>query len=591
MVGGIVLVALAFGALALRDVLKVRSQLVDARAMVQNALDNPASLRSHDARVAALANIDKGILLLRESRRTLLESRTLSVTEDVPLLRSQRSGLLQLVDDSEVAVGAGRDLVAKVDALAEQNQIRDGALPLQGLAELAGALRAAGDAVDTVAGSPEGPWGPVGTARRQFGELAESGSRRLLEGADAVGAARTFMGGDGNRRYLAALQNNAEMRNQGAVLSYVVLRFSDGRFAVERRGSTNELALPAPAATPLPDGTRDVFGSILPTQLWQSVNATADFELSAWSMADMYQAATGEPLDGVIALDVPALASVLRMIGPVSIEGVDEPLTADNASRLLLHDFYEGLRPDDDQSARRERLGDVLQSVLDRLLSGTRDGVSFGLALGDSARGGHFRLWSRAEAEERVFERTGLGGGPATEKADRTFHLAVENRTGTKLDYYVKPAVRQRIELAEDGSAVVRTSVVVRNEAPVGAEPSYVLGPDRFMERPGQYLAWLLLWAPAGSSQVGASVEESGLSLSQRITQVEAGQSREIVFETFVPNAVRDGRLELRLVPQARLYPMDLEVELDPKGWRVTGPTTWRGPWDRVINLNWKVGL
>ena len=333
-----------------------------------------------------------------------------------------------------------------------------------------------------------------------------------------------------------------------------------------------------------------MFGSILPTQLWQSVNATADFELSGLAMADMYQAATGEPLDGVIALDVPALASVLRMIGPVSIEGVAEPLTAENASRLLLHDFYEGLGPDDDQSVRRERLGDVLQAVLDKLLSGTRDGVSFGSALGESARGGHFRLWSRAEAEEQVFERTGLGGGPATIDPERTFHLAVENRTGTKLDYYVKPVVRQRIELARDGSAIVRTSVVVRNEAPVDAAPSYVLGPDRFMERPGQYLAWLLLWAPAGSSQLGASVEESGLSLSQRITQVEAGQSREITFETVIPDAVRDGRLELRLVPQARLYPMDLEVELDPKGRRVSGPTTWKGPWDRVVTLSWKVG-
>ena len=217
--------------------------------------------------------------------------------------------------------------------------------------------------------------------------------------------------------------------------------------------------------------------------------------------------------------------------------------------------------------------------------------MSFGLALGESARGGHFRLWSRAEAEERVFERTGLGGGPATVKADRTFHLAVENRTGTKLDYYVKPSVRQRIELARDGSAIVRTSVVVRNEAPVDAAPSYVLGPDQFMERPGQYLAWLLLWAPAGSSQLGASVEESGLSLSQRITQVEAGQSREITFETFVPDAVRDGRLELRLVPQARLYPMDLEVELDPKGWRVTRTDHLAGPVGPRDHLNWKVGL
>ncbi len=508
MVGGLVLLGVAFGALALRDVLTVRSQAADARAMVQSALDDSASLRSHEGRVAALTRIDAGIAGLRQSRRALLDSRALSVADGIPLLRSQRAGLLQLLDDSQVAVGAGRELVARVDALAEQNQIRDGSIPLQGLAESAAALRTAGETVGTVADGARGPWAPVGAARRQFDELAESGSRRLLDGADAVGAARTFMGGDGSRRYLAALQNNAEMRNQGAILSYVVLRFSDGRFAVERRGSTAELPLGAPTATQIPDGTREVFGSILPTQLWQSVNATADFPLSALAMVDMYQAATGETLDGIVALDVPALASVLRMIGPVSIEGVAEPLTAENASRLLLHDFYEGLSPDDDQSARRERLGDVLQSVIDKLVTGTRDGVSFGLALGESARGGHFRLWSRAEAEERVFERTGLGGGPATVKADRTFHLAVENRTGTKLDYYVKPSVRQRIELARDGSATVRTSVVVRNEAPVDAPASYVLGPDQYMERPGQYLAWLLLWplpVPASSAPASTS--------------------------------------------------------------------------------------
>ena len=74
-VGGLVLLGVAFGALALRDLLTVRSQAADARAMVQGALDDSASLRSHEGRVAALTRIDAGIALLRQSRRALLDSR------------------------------------------------------------------------------------------------------------------------------------------------------------------------------------------------------------------------------------------------------------------------------------------------------------------------------------------------------------------------------------------------------------------------------------------------------------------------------------------------------------------------------------
>ncbi len=55
-----------------------------------------------------------------------------------------------------------------------------------------------------------------------------------------------------------------------------------------------------------------MFGSILPTETWQSVNATADFDFSAQAMQDMYHQATGHTVDGVIALDVPALSSLLQ---------------------------------------------------------------------------------------------------------------------------------------------------------------------------------------------------------------------------------------------------------------------------------------
>ncbi|MDQ4134387.1 MAG: DUF4012 domain-containing protein, partial [Actinomycetota bacterium] len=303
---------------------------------------------------------------------------------------------------------------------------------------------------------------------------------------------------------------------------------------------------------------------------------------------DMYRQATGESIDGVIAVDVPGLARLLRVVGPVTVTGVPEPIGAHNVGRVLLHDLYQGLGPASEHAFRRERQGDITKAVIDRLTTSSHDGVAVGRELGEAARRGHLRLWSSVPAEERVFVEAGLGGGPATAQPDRTFHVAVENRTATKLDYYVKPSVRQEVELTPRGTAVVRTTVMVDNRAPVGARPSYQLGPDGITKNPGDYLAWVLLWGPAGSTQPGG-VGESGLLLSQYVVDVAAGQRRELTFETVIPNAVRDGRFEMRLVPQPRLEPVGLQVRLRAPGWDVKGATAWAGPWDGVQTLAWDV--
>lgn len=588
--GGLVLVAAVVGAVGLSDALRARTQLTGARSALQAAVDDPAALGTPEGRAAALAQVDGALASIAGARHRVAGSPALSAAGLVPGLRGQRAGLLDLIDDAAAAAGAGRELLAAVDGLAGRTQLRDGALPLDGLAELQVEVRTAGDTIGRRAEDSADLWGPLGDARRQFDDVAASSARRLTEGAEALGAARTFLGAGGRRRYLVAAQNNAEMRDQGAVLSYVIITFDNGRMTRERQGSVADLTLAAPTSTPVPAGTQEVFGAISPTQTWQSVNATADFAFSGRAMADMYRQATGQPVDGVIALDVPALAALLRTAGPVQIEGVAEPVTADNVARLLLNDFYQGLGPTSDQTIRRERQGDVVRAVLERVTAGSHDAVTLGRALGDSAAGGHLRLWSADAGEEDVFERTGLGGGPATKDPDRTFHLAVQNRTASKLDYFVKPSVRQDVTLTEQGTAVVRTTVVIDNQAPRNGAASYQFGPAMFTEKPGDYLAWVLLWGPAGSRQVQEGIDESGLNLSQYVVAVPAGDRREVVFETVVPHAVRDGKLRLRLVPQARLEPMPLTVTLDAGGRSASGaPARWEGPWDRIRNLTWTV--
>jgi hypothetical protein len=590
--GGVVLAAVVLGALGTSDALRARTQLTGARAALQGAVDDPAALGTTEGRAAALAQVDGALADIAEARRGVAGSTVLSAAGVVPGLRGQRAGLLELIDDAAAAAGAGRDLLAAVDGLAGRIQLRDGALPLDGLTELQQEVASAGRTLAArVAGNSAGLWGPLGDARREFDDVAASTSGRLSQGAEALGAARTFLGAGGSRRYLVVAQNNAEMRDQGAVLSYVLVRFENGRLIREKQGSIADLTLAQPAATSVPAGTQEVFGSIWPTQTWQSVNATADFAFSGRAMADMYRQAADQAVDGVIALDVPALARLLGTVGPVSIDGLAEPVTAGNVGRLLLNDFYQGLGPTSDQTLRRERQGDVVKAVMDRVTGESHDAVSLGRALGDAASGGHLRLWSAERGEEDVFERTGLGGGPATKEPDRTFHVAVENRTASKLDYFVRPAVHQDVRLTRQGTAVVRTTVVIENQAPADATPSYQFGPAAFTEKPGDYLAWVLLWGPEGSRQVQNGVAESGLQLSQFVVVVPAGERREVVFETVVPDAVRDGGLRLRLVPQPRLEPMPLSVTLRSEGRPVTaGPPEWQGPWERVRNLTWEVG-
>ena len=71
--------------------------------------------------------------------------------------------------------------------------------------------------------------------------------------------------------------------------------------------------------------------------------------------------------------------------------------------------------------------------------------------------------------------------------------------------------------------------------------------------------------------------------------EVSAGATTSVGFETIIPQAVRDGRLQLRLVPQARLEPVRLDVTLDAPAWQVWGPAHWAGAWDRVRTLTWEL--
>ena len=599
--GGTFLVLAVVLASGWRDLRAARSRLLSAKEALDQTTGNPGLLDSAAGRATTTRRLDEAIDEVNASRRIIESSWALRISTIVPGLSSQHAGLLRLVDDATTALVTGRTLLGEADALVVQGKVTGARVPIAPLASFSTDLRAAGTTMSGLNRPSGGLLGPLGKDRRHFDAAVASTGARLLNDADVLTLSTHLLGSDGERHYFVALENNAEMRDQGAILSYAVVTVDNGRVAVTVHGAIVtpiqtaaagaprplQLARPAPAA--IPPGTEAVFGSILPTQVWQSVNATADFDFSAQAIRAMYHQATGQSVDGVIALDVPALSALLDVVGPVTVPDFGEQITADDAGTVLLHDLYSSF-PADQQAGRKELLSEVVTEVVGRLAAGSFDPLPLARQLAGEAAGGHLRLWSDVGQEETTIERIGLGGGPAVTAADRTFHLAVEDRNATKMDYYVRTSASQTIMITPTGTAIVRTTVSIDNGAPAGAAPSYQLGPDGFgTTQPGEYWGWVLLWGPSGSQQP-FSVKESGLQLAQAIVpRIYAGQTRQVVFDTVIPHAVQDGKLELRYVPQPRLFPAALTVTVTAPGWNVGGRKTFAAVWDRTVTASWSL--
>ena len=483
----------------------------------------------------------------------------------------------------------GDRLTAAVEGLHDRLQVQNARIDLDALGTLASV---AGDAGRDLGALPRttrgGQWGPLKRATRDLDDVIADTTHRLTTGAATMEVAHDLLGANGDRRIFIAIENNAEMRDSGMVLSYAVAETHDGQLHVTRSGSVTDLELDHEVTdVALPPGTQALFGSLLPKRYWQSTNATADTGLAGQLMRSLYKEKTGERVDAVVALDVPALASLLTATGPVSVNGVGE-VNGDNAADILLHRLYE--QADESiagRAARQARLAEVTTAIINRIQSTSINATALIRALGTSAAGGHTWVSSADPAFQRSLVAAGIGGGPGAFAPERTFHVSVQNGTATKLDWFIDPKVDVGVSLTEDGTAVVTTTVSLKNSAPVPTPSSEQFGPDGIVTNvAGLYRARIYLWSPIGSDTI-ASQPESGLLLNYATAELRAGETKSVTFSTVIPGAVRDGRLRLRFVPQARVRPAELSVAVSGLGWKLQSPATQTVQWDRNLDLTW----
>ena len=545
---------------------------MDARGPLQSAQDtltavahNPNALDSSYGRNLTeirLAQAQKDIVV---AQRDITSSLGLKILGVIPGLHAQRAGLEQLLTDLQQTTIISRSLLSSVSTLAAQSHGTTVSLPA--LRTFGSALASARLQLSSEERSTAGLWGPVGAYRQKFDQEDARAVHLVSQGQGLVRYALPFLGGNGPRTYLVVGENNAEMRDQGAVLSYSLMHTLNGSINESAGGSAADIELSSPVpGVAIPAGTEAAFGHLDPTELWPSTNATADFPFSGRTMQAMFATAVGTHVNGVIGLDAVALQGLLALTGPLTVPGLPQPITAQNATYVLLNQLYQGLPPGSSQSGRREQIAAVTSAVFNALHTGNGDIVALARTVADSVSTRHLQVWDENPGFEKTIRDVGASGAADAVDPSRTFHIALENATATKLDYFVQVSVADTIYLTSDGTAYVDTAVRVSNGAPSGPA-SYQLGPDGINSRvPGQYVGRVLVWGPRGSSQHG-SVPESGLRVTEEDLGVLPGQAATAQFTTSIRGAVQGGNLRLVFVPQPRLSPESVSVQVvEPNG-------------------------
>jgi hypothetical protein len=586
--GAVVVLAIAAGIFStFRALTRAHSDLDAAHAILARDIGDKSLVLSSSGRYRLQSDIDEASADAYAAYSSLHSNFVLGIVGHLPLIGSQRTGLLQLSSDIGDATANGAALLSEIDLLAAHSN--GTTVSLSRLEELDKVVVAARTNLVPLDRPASGLWGPIATARREFDSEDAKLVNYLTRGQSAIPYAEAFLGSGGTRTYLVAGENNAEMRDQGSVESLAVLKASGGSFSADTVGSVDDLEPTSPVNVAVPAGTSQVFGSFNLTGLWQSVNPTADFAFSGADMQALYQQATGQHVDGVVALDVPALSSLLALTGPVTVPDIAGPITSGNVAQLLLHQLYENQPPLDtaNPTPRHDEIAAVAKAVVDKMQTEHIDLASLANTLANLVQGRHLLVWDDVASYESELNALGASGAIGNDDPSRTFHLAVENATATKLDYYVGVDANLHITIDPQGDALVNTDVTLVNFAPAGQSPSLQLGPDGINSKvPGQYVGRIFLWSPEGSQSPG-SVSESGLQVSQGQASVLAQKSAVVSFGTVIPHALRDGRFDLRLIPQSRLVPASLHIEISAPGYQISGPPSVARSWSTTLNLSW----
>ncbi len=338
--------------------------------------------------------------------------------------------------------------------------------------QLGSAARAADSATRAVRSAPPSWLGAVSSARSSVLAALVQVDDELTGVNRAVQIAVPMLGESGPKRYMIGFMNEAEARGLGGIPgAFAIVTADHGRITFTHFGSDQEL-YGVSSNVDLGAEFDARYGPDDPAGYFQNSDMSPHFPDAARIWAGMWQAKTGQRLDGAIAVDPTALHYLLRVTGPVRT-ATGQQVKASNVVALTQQTQYSlyGKQGRADKAARKRFLSDMAKAIAQRLTQGA-PGADTLRALSKAAGQRRLMVWSADASVEAQLVDSGWSG--ALDASGGPFSgFVVNNAAGTKLDYYLDRTMSYARSGCGANSTVVATFKMT-NHTPAQPLPVYV---------------------------------------------------------------------------------------------------------------------
>ncbi|MEZ5321376.1 MAG: DUF4012 domain-containing protein [Microthrixaceae bacterium] len=421
----------------------------------------------------------------------------------------------------------------------------------------------------------------------QLSSRLQEFNRRVSQLADeteladvALAAAPGLLGSETPRVYLVLLGNPAEARDLGGHIgNWAQVTVSKGRMTVDRVGLPGDLTNPSLEAAVAEDA--DVPASTLalqPAVFPQNWGASLDFGFDAQLSSRLYKAKTQTQVDGVIYADPYAMKALLASTGPITVEGLSKPISADDAVTFLTRDQYSAFTTG---TAADKAVTDLVDTALSRFAEQTLPSPKdLGDRFAPLVKAGRLRMITFHPSDAALLGRTGLSNRLVRRDGEDLVAVVSRNANPSKIDAYMRRSSRVNVQWdPASGTVESDVTVTVTNTAPESGLPAVVLD-NSFGLPDGTNVSDLALITPFEVESVdldGAEVavnpqQEGGLWRHTVRLQVPPGATQRLTFH--LSGAVTPGRqYRVRVGTQPLLSPNPTTVRVRTRTGTMVGGT------------------
>ncbi len=509
----------------------------------------------------------------------------------VPVVAQQRDALAQ-------ASSSGRDIartgsVAADTAPYQQLKASDGRVSIptvlsmqQPVADTASALSAAHRTLARVSSGWLLP--PVASPLADFSRQVDDALPQAQLADAALADAPGLLGAQGDRTYLILFTNPAESRFLGGFTgSFGILTAHQGKVSFTVGDRISNL-FPGPKAAQLVVSGEAEFmrryDRYDPAHNFQNLTVSPDLPTDATVTRSLFKQYYGSSLDGIVVVDPYGLAALLKLTGPVLVEGLNQPLTADNAAQYLVYQQYVtyGNAKDDRKDILSAAGRATFKALTTRDLPGP---AAVGQALGPVVAQGRLLFYPFDQHDQPLFARIGtLGGFQPNTKGD-FLSIRSANANPNKIDSLMTRAVDYQATYdPANGNIAATATVTVHNGSPPGGLPEYLIGNANDPSNGGTvpvgtnsmyfsyYSPLQLLSATLNGSPVSIEYQiEKGAQVYSTPIRVGPGQSAVLVLhlEGSIP-AGSTYRLQVLNQPMVNPDTVSVKVVASSPAWTVT---------------------